>query len=169
MAHMIRLLLIPLILCFTLLPSFSAINGGIDYNIPIDYTKLNQADLETRAEVYYNSALKSKKLNEDMTSALTLYSILSNAYPDNPDYAIRLGKLYDTIRKDRYAKGQYYRAVSIDHLHPEPYFYLGEYYSSKEQYRKALKFYKKAHEYGNIKAKDKINGIYSKLGDKTRI
>ena len=127
MVHMIKILLIPLILCFSLLPSYSAVKGGIDYSIPIDYTKLNQTDLETRAEFYYNSALKSKKLNEDMSSALTLYSILANAYPDNKIYAVRLGKLYDTIGKDRYAKGQYYRAMNINHTHPEPYFYLGEY------------------------------------------
>ena len=168
MVHMIKFLLIPLILCFSLLPSYSAVKGGIDYSIPIDYTKLNQTDLETRAEFYYNSALKSKKLNEDMSSALTLYSILTNAYPGNRTYAIKLGKLYDTIGKDRYAKGQYSKAMNIDHAHPEPYFYLGEYYYSREQYRKALKFYKKAYDNGysnHYLTLEQIGTIYQKFGD----
>lgn len=151
------------------MPSFSAISGGVDYSIPIDYTKLNQADLETRAEYYYESAIKSKKLNEDMTSAFMLYSILTKAYPDNRTYAIRLGKLYDTIGKDRYAKGQYYHAMGIDHAHPEPYFYLGEYYYSREQYRKALKFYQKAYDCGyseHSSTIQRINDIHTKFGDK---
>lgn len=169
MVHMIRFLLIPLILYLTLLPSYSAVQGGIDYSIPIDYRKLNQADLETRAEYYYESALKSKKLNEDMISAFMLYSILTKAYPDNRTYAIRLGKLYDTIGKDRYAKGQYYYAMGINHAHPEPYFYLGEYYYSREQYRKALKFYQKAYDCGYSEHPmtiQRINDIHTKFGDK---
>ena len=169
MVHMIRFLLIPLIICFTLIPSYSAVKGGIDYTIPIDYTKLNQADMETRAEYYYESALKTKKFNEDMTSAFMLYSILTKAYPENRTYAIRLGKLYDIIGKDRYAKGQYYHAMGIDHAHPEPYFYLGEYYYSREQYRKALKYYKKAYDSGYSEhplTVQRINEIHTKFGDK---
>ena len=166
--QMIKLLLIPLILCFALLPSYSAVKGGIDYNIPIDYTKLNQTELETRAEFYYNSVLKEKKLNEDMTSALTLYSILTNAYPENRTYAIRLGKLYDTLGKNRYAKGLYNRAMGIDHAHPEPYFYLGEYYYSRDQYRKALKYYLKAYDNGyseHYPTLERLGTIYQKFGD----
>ena len=168
MRQMVRFLLILLLLNFGLLPTFSAISGGVDYSIPIDYTKLNQNELETRADFYYNSALKAKKHNEDMTSALTLYSILSKAYPDNRTYAIRLGKLYDTIGKGRYAKGQYYHAMGIDHKHPEPYYYLGEYYYSREQYRKALKFYQKASDNGyssHALTVQRINELKKKLGE----
>ena len=167
MRQMVRFLLILLLLNFGLLPTFSAVSGGVDYSIPIDYTKLNQSDLESRAEIYYNLALKSKKPNEDMTSALTLYSILSNKHPENRTYAIRLGKLYDTLGKDRFAKRQYYHAMGIDHLHPEPYFYLGEYYYSREQYRKALKFYEKAVDNGyssHALTIERINELKKRLG-----
>ena len=144
---MIRFLLIPLILYFTLLPSFSALRGGVDYKIPFDYTKLNQTELESKAEFYYTSALNTKELNEEMTYALNIYNLLSNAYPDNITYALRLGKLYETLGKDRYAKGQYYRAMGVNQSRPEPYFYLGDFFYEREQYRKALKFFLKAYDF----------------------
>ena len=168
MVHMIKFLIIPLILCFTISPALSAIKGGINYSIPIDYTKINQSKLEEKADFYYTPALKSKKLDENMTYALNLYTILSNAYPDNITYALRLGKLYDVLRKDRYARGQYYRAMGINKSRPEPYYYLGDYFYNREQYRKALKFYEKAYDNGysnHYPTLDKIGTIYQKFGD----
>ena len=165
---MIRVLLIPLILCFTLIPSYSAIKGGVDYRIPIDYTNLNQNDLQAEAEFYYDKAVKSGKFDNDMTQAMNLYSILSNAYPDNIIYALKLGRLYETIGKDRYAKGQYYRGMGINQTRPEPYYYLGSYFYKKEQLRKALKYYNKAYEYGysnNYQMLKDMGDIYQKLGD----
>ena len=169
---MIRFLLIPVTLCFLILPSYSAIKGGVDYTIPIDYSKYNRAELETKAEYYYGAAVQSKKLDNNMTMALNLYTMLSNAYPDSISYALRLGKLYDVLGKDKYAKGQYYRGVGLNKSAPEPYYYLGNFYYNREQYRKALKFYKRAYEKGYInerEIKDKINSIYIKFGDKTRL
>ena len=165
---MIRILLIPLILFFSLLPSHSALKGGVDYKIPFDYTKLNQSELEAQAEFYYNTALKTKELNENMTYALNLYSLLSDAYPENIAYPLHLGKLYETLGKDRYAKGMYSRAVGINQSRPEPYFYLGDFYYKKEQYRKALKYYIKAYDNGysnNYPTLEKIGKIYQKFGD----
>ena len=169
---MIRILLIPLILCFSLLPSYSAIKGGVNYKLPIDYTKLNQTELETKADFYYKPALNSKQLDENMTSALNLYSMLSNAYPENQIYALRLGRLYDVLGKDRYAKGQYYRAMGLDQSKPEPYYYLGNYFYKREEYRKALKFYLKAYDRGysnHPQTIEKINTIYRKFGDSKRV
>lgn len=166
--QMIRFLLIPLILCLSVLPSFSALRGGVDYKIPFDYTKLNQAELESKAEFYYNSSFGTKELNEEMTCALNLYSLLSNAYPENIAYALRLGELYDVLGKDRYAKGQYYRAMGVSPSRPEPYFYLGNFYYKREQYRKALKFFLKAYDLGyseHYQTLEKIGTIYQKFGD----
>ena len=165
---MIRFLLIPLILCFSLLPSFSALRGGVNYKIPFDYTKLNQEELEAKAYFYYTPAINSKELNDNMTYALNLYTLLLNAYPDNITYPLRLGRLYDVIGKDRQAKGMFYRAMGINQSHPEPYFCLGNFYYEREQYRKALKFYLSAYELGfseHYYTLEKIGMIYKKFGD----
>ena len=166
--QMIRILLIQLILFFTFLPSYSALKGGVDYKIPFDYTKLNQSELEAKAEYYYTPALKSKVLNDNMTYALNLYSLLSNAYPENITYTLRLGKLYDVLGKDRHAKGQYYHAMGVNQSRPEPYFYLGDFFYEREQYRKALKFFLKAYDLGyseHYQTLEKIGTIYQKFGD----
>ena len=137
--QMIRFLLIPLILCFTLLPSYSVIKGKVDNTIPFDYTKINQSEMETKAEGFYASAIQSKKLDDNMTSALNLYSVLSDAYPDNIIYPLKVGKLYDVLGKDRYAKGFYFRAINVDKSNPEPYFCLGNFYYDREQYRNLIR------------------------------
>ena len=167
--RMTRFLLIPLILVLTLLPSYSFIEGKIENGIPIDYTKLNQTETEAKAESYYSKAILSAELSDDMTNALNLYRMLANAYPDNVIYSLKLGKLYDAIGKDRYAKGFYYRAMNIDKTNSEPYRYLGDFFYKREQYRKALKFYLRAQERGNIQVGEKINEIYSRFGDSKRI
>ncbi len=167
--HMARFILISLIFCLTLLPSYSALKGGVNYGIPIDYSKLNQAELESKADKFYYSALKSKTLTDDMTSALNMYTMLKNAFPENIIYSLRLGKLYDVLGKDRYAKGNYYFAMNVDKKRPEPYYYLGDYYYTREQYRKALKMYLKASDKGysaHSQTQQKINIIYKKLGEK---
>ena len=56
-----------------LLPSFAAIKGGLEYSIPIDYSKLNEDELQAKAGFYYNLVLRNGKDSEDMTAALNLY------------------------------------------------------------------------------------------------
>ena len=168
MRHSARVLLILIILFLTSVSAHSAIKGGIDYSIPIDYTKLNQTVLEEKAEFYYNTAINSKKLNDDMTSALVLYTILTKKDPENMIYALHLGKLYDVIGKDRYAKEYYYQAMGLDQKRPEPYYYLGDYFYDREQYRKALKFYQRAYDCGystHYSTLYKLGDIYQKFGD----
>lgn len=152
------------------LPTFSALKTGISYNIPIDYENLSENELELQAEKYYfNSTLvKEGIVNEDVTNALVLYSILQNINPENTKYMVRLGILYDKIGKDRFAKGNFARAISTNSKAPEPYFYYGNYYYKRDSFRKALKYYNEAYKRGyenNYEMLFKMGDIYEKLGD----
>lgn len=168
---MFRFLLILLIFFIPLTkPVFSAISGKLEYQIPIDYSKLSIEELENKAGFYYGLAVKNSRgtLNEDMTSALNLYTILTNTNQENIFYKIRLGHLYDIIGKDRYAKGCFYQAIGVDDSQPEPYFRLGEFYYNRQMYKKALKMYKEAYKRGydgNYETLYKIGDIYEKYGD----
>ncbi len=168
MTRLSKFFIFLILVSFTITPVYSVLEGGIDNSYTIDYTKLNKSELENKANFVYESALASKTINDSMTQALNLYTILKNIDPKNMTYTLRLGLLYDTLGKDRLAKGNYYQAICTNPKKPEPYFYFGNYFYKREQYLKALRFYKKAHEHGyssNYELLEKINGIYKKLGD----
>ena len=175
MRQLIIILLTFIINITLLLPSNAALRGSLEYSIPIDYARLNEQELASRAEISYNSALKNYNgdtvaVSEEISTALNLYSILSHVSPNNVIYAVRLGKMYDIIGKDRYAKGNYYRAIGINKSSPEGYFYLGDYFYARKQYRRALKMYKCAYDNGyqnHTQTIDKLNIIYKKLGDES--
>lgn len=166
----IIVLLISLVLLSSVLTVSAAIRGKIDYSIPVDYSKLSESELEDRAKVYYFNAQKYKdgEVNEDITNALMLYSVLQNINPDNLNYCIKLGALYDKLNMDKYAKGNFSRAIGLDASQPEPYFYLGEFYYKRQMYRKALKYYAEAYKRGyetNYDMLYKMGDIYEKFGD----
>lgn len=163
------ILLLLIFTCFCISPAFAAIKGGIDYSIPIDYTKLSEVELSEKASQAYSKALlASDKVNEDITEALMLYSLLQNINPEKQVYCVKLGILYDKIGLDKYAKGNFSRAIGINSSTPEPYFYLGEFYYKREMYRKALKYYTQAYERGyktHYETLCKLGDIYEKFGD----
>ena len=170
MRQLIKISIILIFVCSLSAPAFCALKGGLEYQIPIDYSKLSTEELENKAGFYYGLALKTSngKVNDDMTSALNLYTILSSKNPENTFYKIRLGHLYDIIGKDRYAKGYFFQAIGTDSSQPEPYFRLGEFYYRRELYQKALNMYKEAYKRGysgNYDTLYKIGDIYEKFGD----
>ena len=99
-------LLTALILVLNPQMAISAIKGGIEYSIPVDYSKLSEEEIEKKALYYYELAkrLPDDTVNEDMTNALFHYSILHQMSTGNPEYYVRLGFLYDKLHKDKMAK-----------------------------------------------------------------
>jgi len=150
MAQLFKTLFSIFIVFFTAQCSFAALSGSVNYKIPIEYKNMNEEELSSKAEIYYNNALKNtdKKLNDDISEALLLYNALSNKNPNNIIYSLRAGHLYDILGKNRLAKGCFCKARGIAPTRPEPYFYFGEYYFKHQQYRMALKMYNRAYEYG---------------------
>lgn len=148
--------------------SYSALQGSVDNSEQIDYSQINKGEILGKADFYYNSAINSKTVNDDMTQALNLYNILKNKEPQNIIYYLKLGQLYSAIGKDSLAKENFYQAIGIKPKRPEPYYYLGNLFYKKGQYRKAIKAYQKAYKNGycsNYEMLDKMNKIYRKLGD----
>ena len=174
MRHLTNLIFVIFLLVIGVNPSYSAIQGNIEYKIPVDYSNLDENELASRADIFYTefSDKTTCKLNDNLTAALNIYSMLSNKNPQNITYALRLGKLYDIIGKDRYAKGNYYRAMGVNPSAPEPYFYLGEFFYVRKHYRKALKFYLRAYSSGYSNHRqtcERLKEIYKKFGDKENL
>ena len=151
-------------------PAFSAIKGKLEYSIPVDYSKINEQETASVAREYYYNAerLQDNIINDDMTNALMLYSVLQRVNPENIEYPIRLGVLYDKIGKDRHAKGNFSKAIGLNELNPASYFHLGNFYYKREQYRKALKYYNESYKKGlktDYELLSKMGDIYEKFGD----
>ena len=163
-----KLLFLFLIFSIFGLPSYSAIKGGLEYSIPIDYTKLNEDELQAKAGLYNNLALKNGAKSEEMTSALNLYHILAHKNHNDVIYLTKLGTLYDIAGKDRYAKGAFFDAMGIKPNEPEAYYRLGEFYYKRQMYKKALRFYSEAYKFGYTQHYEtvyKLGDIYEKFGD----
>ncbi len=170
MRQLSTIYLLIFIILFASNPTFGAFKGGVSYSIPIEYKNLSENELNEKAKVYFYNAnkLKNKEVNEDMTNALLIYSILQNVNPDNPEYPVKLGILYDKIGKDRYAKGEFSRAIGVNPDYADSYFYFGEFYYKRQLYRSALRYYKYALEHSYKPSYDvyyKLGDIYEKLGD----
>ena len=168
MRQLIRFLLVIFIFKVFAMPAYPALKGGLEYQIPIDYSKLNESELEEKANFYYNLAVKSENLTDEMTAALNLYHMLAHKNPANTLYKIKLGVLYDTIGKDRFAKGCFFDAIGIDKTNPEPFFRLGEFYYKRTFYKRALKMYRIAYRKGYVQHYDtlyKMGDTCLKLGD----
>lgn len=166
----ILILLILACLNFGALESSSAIKGGINYSIPIDYSKLSEQELVDRAKIHFFNAQNAPKgkITEDVTNALFLYSVLGKVNQTCTEYPIKQGILYDNLEKDRYAKGCFSRAIQINSSKPEAYFYFAEFYYKRQLYRKALKYYNEAYKKGfsnNYETLYRIGDIYEKFGD----
>lgn len=148
----------------------SAYRGGVDYSIPIEYKNLSENELKPIAHNHFYAALGTEEsvITEDTTKALNLYTILQKINPYNISYSIKLGILYDRLGKDRYAKGNFAHAIGIDPTKAVSYYYFGEYYYKRGQYRQALRYYKQALERLEKPSYElyyKLGDIYQKFGD----
>ena len=133
------IILVSIIFLLCNLQAQSEIRGKIEYSIPIDYSKLSKKELDFKGHEYFYLASKYKDgyLSEEATQALNIYSILQHVDPENPDYCVKQGVLFDKLKKDRQAKGCFSRAISIDNNYADAYFEFGNFYYKRENYRRA--------------------------------
>jgi len=170
MRQLSRIALSIFILYLLMIPSYGAYKGGVSYSIPIVYDNLSENEIKPLAHNYFYAALDADDgvLNDDITQALNLYTILQKINPQNISYSIKLGILYDKLGKDRYARANYAHAVAINPNKAVAYYYYGEYYYKREQYRQALRYYKKALERLEKPSYElyyKLGDVYQKFGD----
>ena len=150
---------------------FALQKGVIEYSIPIDYSLIDEKSLNDHAEIIYSEYTTST--DEILKKGLLLellsdYSILSNINKDNPLYFVRLGIVYDKLGKDRWAKSNFCRSSNLVPNYAYAFYSFGNYFFERNEYRKALKEYMRAYQYGFDKHYEnlyQIGIIYEKLGD----
>lgn len=166
---MIRLLL-TVFLMFIISTNVNALEAAkIEYQVPIDYSKLDETGLSLEAERFYQLYLSTND-EAALQNVLSLYTLLVNINKENPFYPVRVGIAYDKLKNDRYAKSYFYRSMCVQNNYPNAYQAFGDFWFERVQYRKALKNYLYANNYGFTD--DFVNNCmiakcYEKLGDYT--
>lgn len=148
--------------------------GTVQYdhnNTYIDYSLFNSSAVKKSADTYFEQALKSDNIkvkNECLQKAAGEYFILTKINPYDL-YAIdQIARIYDLEGKNSYAKGYFYKALEINKNHAPTNYYFGDYYYSRNNYQKALKYYNKALSSGykiDYEILAKMGSMYEKLGD----
>lgn len=149
--------------------------GTVKYNNTfIDYSVIDKESKTKLADFYFNQALNSKNKEEKLKflqQASGEYFILNQIEPDNLYPIVQLARIYDYENKNSYAKAYFFRALKIDKLNASTNFYFGDYYYTRDEYRRALYFYNKAFENGfkeNYEVVIRMAIMYEKLGDLLR-
>lgn len=165
------------VLCGSTINSVKAIEfGSVQYQNDtfIDYSEFDRSAVKKSADLYFKRALKTKDANEKrelLKKAGGQYFIMTKIEP-NDIYAIdQLGRVYDYEGKNSYAKGYFSKALEINKNHALTNYYLGEYYYSRNEYKKALNYYQIAFKNGykeDHKILIKMATLYEKLGDLVR-
>lgn len=157
----------------TLLHANAAEFASVQYNkgIFIDYNQMDKAKIQNDADSLLEQALKSEDLQtkKDLfQKAAGQYYILTRLEPNNIQAVTNLARVYDYENKNTYAKAYFYKALEIDKNDINTNYYFGNFYYSRNQYQKALKYYKLALKNGYPQSHDlmsKMAGLYEKLGD----
>ncbi len=156
-----------------LIPNMSlAVNfASIEYDVPIDYSKIDKNALADQANLLFNhfEQITDEEYRKKYIQALlNRYSVLSVMDPSDPFYFTRLGILYDELGQDTLAMSNFFKATNLVPNYQYASFSFGNYYYKRGYYRKALYQYKQAagiispYSYQRFM---KIGSIYEKLGN----
>jgi tetratricopeptide (TPR) repeat protein len=150
--------------------------GAVQYNNDtyIDYSEFDGALVKKTADVYFERALKSQdetQKKDFLKVAGGEYFILTKINPHDLYALDQLARVYDYEGKNSYAKGYFSKALEIDKKHAPTNYYLGNYYYTRNEYKKALTYYNLAYKNGykeDFEGIMKMATMYEKLGDLLR-
>lgn len=151
--------------------SFGVQFVNIEYDVPIDYSKIDKNALANQANQffdYFEQITDTEYRKRYIQPLLNRYSVLSVMAPDDPFYFTRLGILYDELGEESYAKSNFFKATNLVPDYKYASYSFGNFYFKRGYYRKALRQYKLAdginspYKYERFM---KMGAIYEKLAN----
>lgn len=162
-----RLFFIVFFLLFNTLTVHALETVKIEYTVPINYKFLDEKSISAEAENFFQTYMETKD-EKALQNMLSAYCLLTNMNKENPLYFVRVGIAYDKLKNDRYAKSYFGQSMCIQHSYPYSYAAFGDYWFERCRYRKALKNYLIANDFGyntNYDNLYKVGVCFEKLGD----
>ncbi len=117
--------------------------------------------------LFEKSQIQSDK-NFYLQEAMRYYFLLSQINHASIDAHIGLGRVYDEMNLDKYAKEHFYIALNLNKLNPKTNYNFANFHYKRNDLITALYFYKIAHKYGysnDYELNYRLGTIYEKLAD----
>lgn len=152
-------------ICYADLSGFASYNTYYQKNTTFLIKKAN--DYLKLYEKTDDKVLKDKYLKE----ALRNYYICAKNDFSNIEAHIGLGKVYDEMGVDKYAKMEFNSAYNIDNKNPKLNYRYGDFYYKRRQLSLAQHYFERAYKYGYDKNPDlnlKMSKAYTKLAQQQK-
>lgn len=147
-------------------------NAYIDYsNYQYEFKPGDEVIFAKNADRNLTLAENAKSVTNKvfyLQQAMRYSFMLSKIEPDSVEAQIALGRAYDGLKLDKYAKKHFFNAINLDSKNPKANYYFGNFYFARGEYISALNYYNVARRFGYIKSyymNYKMGIIYEKLGD----
>jgi Tfp pilus assembly protein PilF len=147
-------------------------NARLEYNSPeYIYRKFNIKQVLGAADIDMLLFQKTKSVDDQkkyLSSAMKNYYIASKINKGSIDANLGIARVYDIMNLDVLAKEYFSKSINIDNYNPKANCYFGDFYYRRDEYLRALFYYKVAYKYGyskNYELNLKLGIIYEKLGD----
>ncbi len=159
-----------LLICLSIFvhPVSSIEKGSVKYeeNL-IDYSVLDGEQLLDEADSFFEQ-YESTKDPKFLSTAMGKYYIVTKIYPVEIYPMVQLARTYDEKKLDRFAKEYFSICYDINKKDPYLNYYMGDFYYKRNDFKRALRYFKRAYENGYSDYYDlnmKIATIYEKFAD----
>ena len=162
-----------LIIAITMFGGISQAADG-SYVEQILKPKINVEEVTASADTKFEQALAESdedKQKNLLNQARTMYYTLTNEDKGNIYAIVQLARIHDLQNNDKYARAYFSRALAINYKYLDANLYFGDYFYKRHQYKKALRLYRNAFDFGMTENPEMLNKMgvsYEKLGDLER-
>lgn len=125
----------------------------------------------SKAETYMKLWERAKKPQDKayyLQNAMRNYFMVTQADKTSINAHIGLGRVYDEMHMDDYAKKHFFIAYNMDYQNPELNYYFADYYRKRNNLTTAIKYYKSSYNNGlssNYNLNYNMALVYEKLAD----
>ena len=157
-------------ICFFIfvLPVFSVEKGSVKYEDNLmDYSVLDGQKILQEADSFFEKYEMTKD-PKYLSTAMGKYYIVTKIYPVEIYPMVQLARTYDEKKLDKFAKEYFSICYDINKKDPYLNYYMGDFYYKRNDFKRALRYFKRAYDNGYSEYYDlnvKIATIYEKFAD----
>ncbi len=163
-----KILCLFICLIIFVLPCFSVEKGSVKYEDNLmDYSVLDGQKILQEADAFFKQYETTKDVN-CLGTAMGKYYIVTKIYPVEIYPMVQLARTYDEKKLDKFAKEYFSICYDINKKDPYLNYYLGDFYYKRNDYKRALRYFRRAYDNGYSEYYDlniKIATIYEKFAD----